>query len=617
IKGFPNTPASGEFKVYWTSTAAAAAGYAGALQVTPKSAGTGILNISMITNNSELGADIINELMEEYALYTIEQKREESEKTLAFINSRLLVTSGQLDSIQQAVINYRNKHNIIDGEAQTAQGFNNLSEFDKTIIEQRTELTKAEIVESYLNDRKNEFSKVPSTLWIDEPVFANLVGEYNKVQIERLALINSGAGKDNPLVLEKNIAVEKGRERVLESLKSTKKLLNDIIATATSKSQSSQQQLKAMPAIQKDLAKMEESAISITTLKNYLEQEREKTAIKIASATANSTPTDRAAPTSTPVKPNRKAIQILAFLLGLGLPALFIFISEILNDKVSTRFDIEKITNTPIVGEIGHSYSNNTLVVSKTTRSMVAEQFRIIRSNLQYILGKAEKSTILVTSSFSGEGKSYATTNMGAVLALAGKKTVILEFDIRKPKLISGLGMPKGPGITNFLVGKGNLEDLIKPVADNENLFVLGCGPVPPNPAELLLDPKMDELFEWLQARFDIILVDTAPVGMVSDAMTLSKYAQCTLYMVRQGHTFKKQIALIDEFYSSNKLPKISIIINDVKIKPGYGYYGYGRYGYGQGYGYGSYYEEETPPHNFFERIIAAIGSIFPKKKKN
>ncbi|HRF24771.1 MAG TPA: polysaccharide biosynthesis tyrosine autokinase, partial [Chitinophagaceae bacterium] len=315
--------------------------------------------------------------------------------------------------------------------------------------------------------------------------------------------------------------------------------------------------------------------------------------------------------------PNRKAIQILAFLLGLGLPALFIFISEILNDKVSTRFDIEKITNTPIVGEIGHSYSNNTLVVSKTTRSMVAEQFRIIRSNLQYILGKAEKSTILVTSSFSGEGKSYATTNMGAVLALAGKKTVILEFDIRKPKLISGLGMPKGPGITNFLVGKGNLEDLIKPVADNENLFVLGCGPVPPNPAELLLDPKMDELFEWLQARFDIILVDTAPVGMVSDAMTLSKYAQCTLYMVRQGHTFKKQIALIDEFYSSNKLPKISIIINDVKIKPGYGYYGYGRYGYGQGYGYGSYYEEETPPHNFFERILAAIGSIFRKKKKN
>jgi capsular exopolysaccharide synthesis family protein len=291
-------------------------------------------------------------------------------------------------------------------------------------------------------------------------------------------------------------------------------------------------------------------------------------------------------------------------LLGLGLPALFIFISEILNDKVSTRFDIERLTSAPILGEIGHSYSKDVLVVNKSTRSMVAEQFRIIRSNLQYILKKSEKATILITSSFSGEGKSYVTTNMGAVLALAGKKTVLLEFDIRKPKLLSGLEIPKGPGITNYLVGKGNLADLIKPVPDQENLFILGCGPIPPNPSELLLDTKVDEMFEWLKANFDVILVDTAPVGMVSDAMTLSKYADSTLYLVRQGHTFKKQIALIDEFYTGSKLPRISIVINDVKIKPGYGYYGYGRYGYGYGYGYGSYYEEEKPPENFFERLL-------------
>ena len=235
---------------------------------------------------------------------------------------------------------------------------------------------------------------------------------------------------------------------------------------------------------------------------------------------------------------------------------------------------------------------------------MVAEQFRIIRSNLQYILSaKAEKSVLLVTSSFSGEGKSFVSTNMGAVLALAGKKTVILEFDIRKPKVLSGLGMAKGPGITNYLVGKANLEDLIRTVPEHENLFIIGCGPVPPNPAELLLGQKVEDMFVWLREHFDVILIDTAPVGMVSDAMTLSKFADSTLYLVRQGHTFKKQVALIDEFYQDNKLPKVSIIINDVKMKPGYGYYGYGRYGYGYGYGYGSYYEEETPPGNFLERI--------------
>ena len=249
---------------------------------------------------------------------------------------------------------------------------------------------------------------------------------------------------------------------------------------------------------------------------------------------------------------------------------------------------------------------------------MVAEQFRIIRSNLQYVLNKKEKAVILATSSFSGEGKSFVSTNMAAVLALAGKKTIVLEFDIRKPKILSGLGLPKGPGITNYLLGKATLEEVIKPVGDYENLFVLGCGPVPPNPSELLLDQRVEEMFTWLRNNFDMVIVDTAPVGMVSDAMTLGRFADCTLYLVRQGHTFKKQVSLIDDFYQAGKLPKISIVINDVKLKPGYGYYGYGRYGYGYGYGYGSYYEEEHQPLTRFERFISFLDfrKWFKKKRR-
>ena len=380
----------------------------------------------------------------------------------------------------------------------------------------------------------------------------------------------------------------------------------------------SQGQLRAMPSKVKELAEKRAQVESNQSMYNLLKGKREETAIARASTISSSNIINMAYPTSTPIKPNRKAIQILAILLGISLPALFIFAAEVLNDKVTTRFDIEKITQVPILGEIGHSYSDTTLVVNKATRSMVAEQFRIIRSNLQYVVGKTEKPTILVTSSFSGEGKSYVSTNMGAVLALAGKKTIVLEFDIRKPKVLSGLGISKGPGITNFLVGKGNLQDYIKPVPEHDNLFVLGCGPVPPNPAELLLDPRLDELFAWLKQNFDVVIIDTAPVGMVSDAMTLGKYADCTLYLVRQGHTFKKQVVLIDEFYKEDKLPKVSIIINDVKLKPGYGYYGYGRYGYGYGYGYGSYYEEEVAPPSISERLfnMLDIRRLFRKKKK-
>jgi tyrosine-protein kinase Etk/Wzc len=292
----------------------------------------------------------------------------------------------------------------------------------------------------------------------------------------------------------------------------------------------------------------------------------------------------------------------------MGLPALIIFVGEVLNDKISTRFDIERLTQAPILGEIGHSFADSTLIVSKTSRTMVAEQFRIIRSNLQYVVNKPDKSVILVTSSFSGEGKSFISTNMAAVLALAGKKTIILEFDIRKPKVLSGLHITKRPGITNYLMGKATIEELITPVPEYEHLYVLSCGPIPPNPSEMLLDTKVAELFEKVGKMFEVIVIDTAPVGMVSDALTLSKFADCTLYLVRQGHTFKKQIALIDELYRESKLPKVSIVINDVKNKPGYGYYGYGRYGYGYGYGYGSsYYEEEKPPLTLLEKVFATL----------
>jgi tyrosine-protein kinase Etk/Wzc len=208
-----------------------------------------------------------------------------------------------------------------------------------------------------------------------------------------------------------------------------------------------------------------------------------------------------------------------------------------------------------------------------------------------------------VTSSFSGEGKSFISTNLAAVMALAGRKTIVLEFDIRRPKILSGLRLPKRVGITNYLLGKVTMEELPVLVPSYDNLFVLPCGPVPPNPAELLLDPRVEELFAYLKKNFDVILIDTAPVGMVSDAMTLSKFADCTLYIVRQGYTFKKQVALIDEFYRAEKLPRISIIINDVKLRPGYGYYGYGRYGYGKGYGAG-YYEQEAEAPTFLSKYF-------------
>ncbi len=618
-------PASNAYSVQWSPTFLAAGAYASTLQIMPKTIGTGILNISMRCPNPHLGSAIINALMEEYGAYSLEQKKLSSDQILAFIGGRLVDIGTKLDSVQRMYLDYQTRYNMIDADVQSSSYFGIISESDKTINEQNFRISVAGKLDEYLSDKQNAFNKivVPSTLGLEDPTLNDLVNLYNKVQLERKQLVDGNVPPGHPLVKDADNQIEKVRVSIRESLRNINRASADVVSDVKKRSNLSEEQLRAMPVKIKELAEIKRQVETYQDLFKLFTQKKEETAISRASNTPNSEIIDRSYPQVNPVKPDKRSIQAMAILLGLAIPALFIFVSEVLNDKVTTRFDIEKITQAPILGEIGHSYADNTLVVSKTTRSMVAEQFRIIRSNLQYVLNKKDKAVIITTSSFSGEGKSYVSTNMGAVLALAGKRTIILEFDIRKPKVLSGLGLSKGPGITNYLVGKmTNLEELIRPVPEHENLFVLGCGPVPPNPSEMLLDPRLDDMFNWLKNHFDIVIIDTAPVGMVSDAMTLSKFADCTLYLVRQSHTFKKQIALIDEFYQANKLPKVSIIINDVKLKPGYGYYGYGRYGYGYGYGYGSYYEEETAPENFFERILAKLDirrllGFKKKKRKN
>lgn len=615
------SPGDNGYKVEWLPTATAAGIYAASLSVLPKSPGTGIMNITMRISNPQLGADIINKLMEEYSAYSVEQKKQSSEQILTFISGRLGDIGEKLDSVQRMYLDFQTRYNLIDAETQSSSYFQLISESDKLVNEQNIKMNVAQMLDVYLSDKKNEFTKVvvPSTLGLSDITLNDLVANYNKAQMERKQLVDGNVPVANPVVKELDGQVEKLRISIRENLRNIKAATGELVKDVKRRGSLGEEQLRAMPEKVKELAEIKRQVETYQGLFKLFTEKKEETAISMASEIPNSEIIDRSYPISQPISPQNRTIQLMAILIGIAVPALFIFVSEVLNDKVTTRFDIEKITQTPILGEIGHSYSDDTLVVSKTTRSMVAEQFRIIRSNLQYVLQKKTKAVILTTSSFSGEGKSYVSTNMGAVLALAGRKTVILEFDIRKPKVLSGLGMSKGPGITNYLVGKTNdLAAMIRPVEGHENLFVLGCGPVPPNPSELLLDPRLEQMFDWLKEHYDIVLIDTAPVGMVSDAMTLCKFADCTLYLVRQGHTFKKQIALIDEFYQANKLPKVSIIINDVKLKPGYGYYGYGRYGYGYGYGYGSYYEEETAPDNFIERLLSRLElrKLFGLKKK-
>ena len=592
-----------ECKAVFNPTTSQASALLGGLVVVPKQ-NSGILTLSLETTNPHLSADIVNALMLEYQELTIEQKNASTRKSIEFIDANLKDKAKELDSITQTLVAYQKANNIIDPQAQATNYFARIEDAHQLEQQQRIQYNNAVQLQDYMQSNRDGI--VPSSLGIADETLGALIASYNKSQLDKKDLLEN-AQPGHIIVQQKDEEIGLLRNKILENVKNIKSAYGKAIGTLNSSAGEAISQIKTLPTKTQELLNIQNQLASKLKLYNELLAKRDLSAVTLASTISNTEIMQPAVPEVTPVKPNRRSTQILAFFIGLLFPTIIIVILELLNDKVNSRHDIERLTDATILGEVGHSFDDQTLVVTSGNRRVIAEQFRILRSNLQYILTKAQRPVIMVTSSFSGEGKSFISTNIGAVMALANKKTIVLEFDIRKPKIVSGLGMSKQAGLTNYILGKIDAPQLPVRVEGFDNLFILPCGPIPPNPGELLLDSKLDELFAYLRENFDVVIMDTAPVGMVSDALTLSKYADCTLYIVRQGHTFKKQIGVVDEHYQEGKLPKISIVLNDVKAQAGYGTYGYGR-NYGYGYGSG-YFDDEPDQQTNFQKWFGWLGA--------
>ena len=295
-----------------------------------------------------------------------------------------------------------------------------------------------------------------------------------------------------------------------------------------------------------------------------------------------------------PIKPVRKNVYALVILTGLLIPGTIIITRVMLNNKVINEKDIEAITTLPVIGSIARTPNGDKkqIVVGPHIRTGVAEQFRLIRANLEFMSAAGTKKAYLVTSSMSGEGKTFVSLNLGITMTLAKKRVVIMEFDLRKPKLSSYLGLHNEGGISSYLAGISGIEKVIKASGVHENLYIANCGPIPPNPGELLVLPTVQQLIEELQEMFDIIIMDTAPIGLVSDALILSQYSDINMFIVRQSYTMKEQIRLFDTLYKERKIRNAAIIFNGVEYLKKYGYGYGGAYGYGYQYS-GGYYDEE------------------------
>jgi len=587
-----NISASNVYNLGYTTIANAAEGVVGGLVISLSDNLSQIINLSYESENPYLAKDILNALMDVYRESNIEDKRQTRISTLSFIDERLDSLKIELGMVERDVSQFMTNNKAFQLDKQSELYLDKLNSEATSLVQQEIRLNIINWLIRYL--KANSFNPVSVELGTQEPALAPLITEYNQLQIERQNALHTMPATNPYITQNIDPRINKLRNDILEALESVKQSYTIALSSNRKQNSEIEQKLQSIPSKGRELAERQRQQKIKEELYLFLLQKREESAIASASTISDSRVVEPALASVHPIRPNRRSTYMLAIVLGLALPAGIVMLKEYLNDRVNSRQDIERGTDAPFIGEIGHSENIGALVVTQNSRRFISEQFRIIRTNLQFILNKSKNPVILVTSSFSGEGKSFVSTNMGAVMALTGKKTVIVELDIRKPKIISNLDLKRQSGVTNYIVGKVQLEDIIMPVPNIENLYVVPCGPVPPNPAEMLLDPKLKEMFAGLKEIFDIIIVDTAPVGLVSDAMVIGAQADCTLYILRQGYTYKKQLGLINEMYTQGKLPRLSLLLNDVKTGVGYGsYYGYSGYGYGYGYGYGAGYFDD------------------------
>lgn len=586
---------SDNFVISFLPLSAATNQLAGAITTSQTKDQTTILDLSIETDNIALGKDVINALMEEYGKMNIEDKRRISQATMQFIDERLDTIKYELGVVESGILKFREKNEVVDLSQQSSQQFGILTETNKQLADQEVQAGILAYLLQYIQNPDNHQSLVPSSLGIQEPALISLFSQYNTLQLQRNNLLQT-TGPSNPAVATLNRSLDKLREQMIEGLGNVQQSYRIASGKLRQEMARSQSAIRKVPSKAMGLLDIERQQKIKQDLYLYLLQKREEAAISAAATIANSSPLEEATGSTTPVKPNQRNIYLIALLTGILIPVSIIAILEMLNDKIREREEITRQTNAPILGEIGHA-GEETLIVLAGSRTVVAEQFRIMRTNIQYLISKVKNPVILVTSSVSGEGKSFVATNYGAALALTGKKTVVLEFDIRKPRLLKGLEMQSAKGLTNYILGNAGLDEIIRPVPEFSNLFAIGCGPVPPNPSELLLDKQVARLFEELRNRFDYIIIDSAPVGLVSDAFTLSAFADACIYIVRQGYTLKRQLGMVDDLYQKKRLPYMGLVINDIQTQGRYkGYYGYGGgsyYGYGYGYGYGGDYFQE------------------------
>ena len=597
-----------KYFVSWTPTNQMASSIAGGIGAVPLNKDATIILLSHTSEIPMKSQDILNTLAQEYDSYNIEQKNKSLDNSLKFLSDKLAYLSKDLGGVEDSLLNYKERHEIVDIVSQSTADATKIGDLKEKMDGIIVKMMICDMVSQYVNNPQRRYNLIPSSLGIEDITLNALIDGYNKDVLKYEELLKTiPHGNLEVGMLESEL--DNLRPKVIEAIKNVKKAYNDTYIFIKKKEEDALYEVGQFPKEQKSIAQIERQQGIKEKLYVDLLEKLDETGLSKAGAISNSTTIDPAI-SSSAIGPTSAVLYSIAFLLGLGLPILLIFLKDLLNDRISTKEDIVNYSNIPVIGEISHSTIKGNSIIATNSRGIISEQFRLLRTNLQYFLTHTdgEKGTILITSTMKGEGKTFISMNLGSIIAIGGKKTILLEFDLRKPRVSKALGIENEVGISTYLTNNVEIADLIKPIEGAENLWILPSGPIPPNPSELLLSKKVNQLFKELAVKFDYIIIDTPPIGIVSDARILSKFSDINFYIIRQRYTLKNQMEFIDTLFTKKILSNMALIVNDVVNEGTNSYYGYGKenyiYGGYYGYAYGYGYNDEGDSKSIIKRLF-------------
>ena len=578
---------------------AVAKGYCGSMTIEPTSKTTSVAVISLKNSNVQRGKDFINKLLEMYNINTNNDKNEVAQKTAEFINERISIISKELGSTEKDLESFKRGAGITDLTSDAQIALTGSAEYEKKRVENQTQINLLQDLQKYMQNEGYEV--LPSNIGLQDVNLAAAINRYNDVLVERKRLLRTST-ENNPTIINLDTSISAMKENVQVSLDRVLRGLFITKADLDREANRYSRRISEAPGQEREFVSIARQQEIKAGLYLMLLQKREENAITLAATANNAKIIDEAIADDAPVSPRSKITYLIALILGVGIPVGVIYLLELTKFKIEGRADVEKLTSAPIVGDIPLTDEKlGAIAVFENQNNLMSETFRNVRTNLQFMLGN-DKKVILVTSTVSGEGKSFISGNLAISLSLLGKKVVIVGLDIRKPGLNKVFNISKKEqGITQYLANpENNLMDLVQLSDVSKNLYILPGGTVPPNPTELLARDGLDKAIETLKKNFDYVILDTAPVGMVTDTLLIGRVADLSVYVCRADYTHKNEYTLINELAVNNKLPSLCTVINGLDLKRrkyGY-YYGYGKYGkyygYGKRYGYGYGYGEQS-----------------------